>query len=128
MRAVLACVLVTLTASPAWAIKPFADAFGSNYVQPGSPLDEKVKTVKCNLCHGQNAAGMDDKKVRNDFGKAVAKHLKKADFTGNPPKLDPKTEAGQKALAEGLEKAVAEKSSSGKAFDELIKAGELPAK
>jgi len=47
------------------------------YVKDGTPLAE----AKCNGCHGKNAQGKDDKKVRNEFGKAVAKYLKKGDFT-----------------------------------------------
>src|SRR4051794_7674292 len=119
---------LALVANPAFAIKPFSDGFNDLYVKPGSPLKPKVDEVKCNLCHGKDADGKDSKKVRNEFGKAVARHLKKDDFVGAAKRLDPMSPEGKKAIAEGLEKAAAEKSSSGKSFADLIKAGELPAK
>ena len=120
----LACLVLVLSAAPAWAIPPFSDAFKKAYVKPGEPLDAKVMEVKCNVCHMGK-----EKKDKNEYGKAVGKFLKKADFTGEAKKYDDvKGEAAQKALAEGLKSAEAEKSSSGKPFGELIKAGELPAK
>jgi len=125
----LVCLaLISLVAAPAWAVPAFNEAFKAMYVKPGSPLADKVAEAKCNVCHGKNAEGKDDKKVRNEYGKAVAKYLKKADFTGDDKKYDPKSDEGMKALNAGLEKAGAEKSSSGKTFAELLKAGELPAK
>jgi len=128
------CVLVAgavLAASvvPAWAIPPFNDAFKKMYVKEGSPLADKVGEAKCNVCHGKNAEGKDDKKVKNEYGKAVGKYLKKADYTGDDKKYpDVKADDAQKALAEGLASAGKEKSSTGKTFDEIIKSGELPAK
>ena len=66
------------------------------------------------------------KKMRNEFGVAVSKHLKK-DGVGPGKPIDPSTAAGQKAIAEGLAKALAEKRADGKSFGEVIKEGELPA-
>jgi hypothetical protein len=120
----LACLVLVLSAAPAWAIPPFNDAFKKAYVKPGSPLEAKVMEVKCNVCHMGK-----EKKDKNEYGKAVSKFLKKADFTGDAKKYDNvKGDDAQKALAEGLKSAEAEKSSSGKTFGELLKAGELPAK
>jgi hypothetical protein len=120
----LACLVLVLSAAPAWAIVPFSDAFKKAYVKPGSPLEAKVMEVKCNVCHMGK-----EKKDRNEYGKAVSKFLKKADFSGETKKYDNvKGDDAQKALAEGLKSAEAEKSSSGKTFGELLKAGELPAK
>ena len=120
----LVCLMLALSAAPAWAIPPFNDAFKKAYVKAGSPLDAKVMEVKCNVCHMGK-----EKKDKNEYGKAVGKFLKKADFTGDAKKYpDVKGDDAQKALAEGLKNAEAEKSSSGKTFGELIKAGELPAK
>ena len=116
--------LTILASGPpsARAIIPFNQAFKDLYVQPNTPFAKQVEDAKCNLCHdGKN------RKNRNDYGKAVQLYLKKADFVGAAAKFNPKTEAGKKALADGLEKAGAEKSSDGKKFDALIKAGELPA-
>lgn len=119
----LACLVLVLSAAPAWAIPPFSDAFKKAYVKPGEPLEAKVAEAKCNVCHVGK-----EKKDKNEYGKTVGKFLKKADFTGDAKKFDPKSDEGAKALQEGLDKAAAEKSSSGKTFGELIKAGELPAK
>lgn len=120
----LACLaLLGMTAAPAWAVPAFNEAFKKAYVKDGSPLAEKVAEVKCNVCHVGK-----DKKEKNEYGMAVAKYLKKGDFAGDSKKYDPKSDEGQKALADGLQKAAAEKSSSGKSFGELLQAGELPAK
>jgi hypothetical protein len=113
--------LVGTSAESAWAIPPFDLAFKKEYVAAGSPLAEKVAEVKCNVCHKGTM-----KKDRNEFGMAVSKYLKKADFAGDDKKFDPKSPEGAAKLKEGLEKATAEKSSSGKTFGELLKAGELP--
>jgi hypothetical protein len=118
----LVCLaLVALVAAPAWAIPPFNDAFKKAYVKDGTPLADKVAAEKCNVCHMGK-----EKKDKNEFGKVVGKYLKKADFTGDNKKYDPKSDEGQKAMAEGLEKALAEKSAGGKTYGELIKEGELP--
>lgn len=117
----LACLSVAWVAVPVFAIKPFNDAFIKEYVKEGTPLADKVAAAKCNLCHEGKG-----KKMRNEFGKAVSKHLKKTDF-GAGKKFDPKTEAVHKAIVDGLNKALAEKSADGKPFGDRVKAGELPA-
>ena len=119
----LVCLLALLAigASPALAVPAFNEAFKKAYLKDGTPLTEKVAEVKCNVCHKGK-----EKKEKNEFGVAVGKYLKKGDFAGETKKWDPKSEEGQKVLAEGLEKALQEKSSSGKTFGELIKANELP--
>ena len=120
----LVCLMFVCSAGPAWAIPPFSEAFKKAYVKPGEPLEAKVAEVKCNVCHMGK-----EKKDKNEYGKAVGKFLKKADFTGDAKKFENvKDEPAQKAMAEGLKSAEAEKSSGGKTFGELIKAGELPAK
>jgi hypothetical protein len=120
----LAGLVLVVSAAPALAIPPFNDAFKKIYVKAGEPLEAKVMEVKCNVCHVGK-----EKKDKNDYGKTVAKYLKKVDFTGEAKKFDDiKGDAAQKALAEGLAKAGAEKSASGKTYDELLKSGELPAK
>lgn len=123
LSVLLACLVLVFSAAPAWAIPPFNEAFKKEYVKPGTPLADKVMEVKCNVCHMGK-----EKKEKNEYGKAVGKYLKKADFTGDAKKFDPKSEEGLKALADGLKSAEAEKSSGGKSYGDLIKAGELPAK
>lgn len=119
----LACLMFVLAAVPAWAVPAFNEAFKKAYVKEGMPLEAKVAEVKCNVCHMGK-----EKKMKNEFGNAVGKYLKKADFTGEEKKYEPKSPEADKALADGLEKAAAEKSSNGKTFGELLKSGELPAK
>ena len=78
-----------------------------------------VKEQKCNACHDPK-----DKKKRNDFGKAINKHITKDDFDNlksDMPKLAKKIEDAIKA-------SLKEKSPSGKTFGELIEAGEVPVK
>lgn len=109
-------------ATPAWAIKPFSDAFVEKYVKEGSPLAAKVAEAKCNVCHMGK-----DKKPRNEYGKALEKLMKKGDYTGDNKKFDLKTPEGKAEIDKQFAAAEAEKSASGKTFGELIKAGELPA-
>jgi len=112
-----------VTAGSAWAIPPFNDAFKKMYGKEGE-LPEHLATAKCAICHAGKGGG----KARNEYGKVVGKYLKKADFSKDGGKFDAKSESGRKAMAEGLENAAAEKSSSGESFGERIKAGELPAR
>jgi hypothetical protein len=116
----LAALTVVLTASTVWAVKPFNDGFIREYVKKDTPFAAKVEAAKCNLCH----VGV-MKKMRNEFGMAVSKHLKKDDF-GPGKKFDPAADAGKKAIAAGLAKALIEKRADGKSFGDVIKAGELP--
>ena len=69
--------------------------------------------MKCAACHN----GGDDKKKRNDYGKALAAALGEKDVK-DPEKI--------KAA---LDRAVKEKSGTdGKTFGDLIKEGKLPGK
>jgi hypothetical protein len=115
-------LIVVLIAAPAWGVKPFNDGFIKEYTQKDTPFAAKVEAAKCNLCHIDGKP----KKMRNEFGMAVSKFLKKDDF-GEGKKFDPKAEAGQKAIAAGLAKALEEKRADGKSFGDVIKAGKLPA-
>lgn len=118
----LGLAAMAMLAAPAEAIPPFNESFKKMYVKEGEPLAEKVALEKCNVCHFGK-----EKKDKNDYGKAVGKFLKKADFTGDAKKFDKPTDPeAQKALSEGLEKAGAEKGPGGKTYAEILKSGELP--
>lgn len=108
MKCLLALALSFGCVASAQAIPPFRKAFTDLYAKPGTPLEAKVKEAKCNVCHIGMAA-----KVRNDFGKAVGLHLKKTDRI-------------PKAIADGLAKALEERSPSGKTFKEIMEGGSLP--
>ncbi len=73
-------------------------------------LEAAAKEAKCNVCHMG-----DDKKMRNDYGAAMGKHL---------PGKNCKDEA---AITAALTKAEDDKNSSGKTYGEIIKSGKLPA-
>jgi hypothetical protein len=86
---------------------------------------------KCDACHKPGV----DKKTKghalNDYGQAVAKNFKHRDFNKADKlgKDNPEEAAkAKKLLAEALEKTDAEKNADGKAFGDLIKAGQLPGK
>ena len=115
-------VLLLVAGSAGWAIQPFYDAFKEKYGQPGTPLEKPIQATKCNICHIDKKP----KKERNDYGQAVGKHLKKADFAGEKKKFDPKTPAGKQALDDGLNAAGEEKAPDGRKFAEIIKGGALP--
>lgn len=66
--------------------------------------------LTCAVCHPEK-----DKKIRNNYGKAVG------------GKLEKKNETDEEKIKEALTKAEAEKSATeGKTYGDLIKAGELP--
>ena len=69
-----------------------------------------VKEKKCGVCHGKG--GM-DKKVVNDYGKALAEAI------------GAKNCKDEAKIKEGLSKA-GEKKEGEKTYDEILKAGELP--
>lgn len=122
--ALMCLVVVGMGVANAWAVPAFDAAFKKMYCEGNSNAKfvEAVGAAKCDVCHNGK-----DKKVRNEYGQAVGKFLKKGDFGGDSKKYDPKSEEGMKVLAEGLKKAEGEKAASGKTFGEIIKAGELPA-
>jgi len=79
---------------------------------------EKSKAMdKCTICHDAK-----DKKIRNEYGKAISKHFPGDDFK----KIMADKDAVLKRFKEAVEKVASEKHSSGKTFGEVIKAGKLP--
>jgi hypothetical protein len=101
------------------ALPPFNKEWMAKYKDGNAngKFVEAVDTAKCNVCH----EGM-SKKMKNEYGKAVGKYLTKAKY--NEIKED--ESAAKKYILEGLQKAEAEKCSSGKTYGEMFKAGELP--
>jgi hypothetical protein len=122
MKKVCVCLVLSLiggafTMQNASALPPFNKEWVAKY-NPGDKYAAYTE-AKCNVCH----AG-ESKKMKNEYGKAVGKYLTKAKY--NEIKEDPA--AAQKYILEGLAKAESDKSSSGKTYGELLKAGELPGK
>lgn len=73
--------MIGFTATPAVAVKEFKDAFRARYVKPDSRVANDValanafSKASCGVCH----AGNEDKKIRNAYGKQLAKLLSKED-------------------------------------------------
>jgi hypothetical protein len=124
MKKVCVCLVVAFVATcwflpSASALPPFNKEWMAKYKESNKnpKFVEAVDTAKCNVCH----AG-ESKKVKNEYGKAVAKYLTKAKY--NEIKED--ETAAKKYIIEGLEKAEAEKAAGGKSYGELLKSGQLP--
>jgi len=118
-------LVLGLSLNHAGAIDAFKKEFEKTYVKKDSsePADrafaEVVKDAKCLVCHGKNAAGKDDKKVRNAYGKALDKLLDKKADAKNPEKI-------QEALEKVAKEKVDDKKPDSPTFGDLIKAGKLP--
>jgi len=98
----VAAVLLAPSASRVEARPPYKKAFEKKY--------PKVKKVDCNVCH----VG-EDKKERNDYGKAVAEALGEKKVTD------------QKKIEKALGTAEKSKDSDDKPFGDKLKKGEKPA-
>jgi hypothetical protein len=107
--------------SPALAIQEFKKQFDAKYVEGNEKLAAAVAVAKCNVCHDYKSKS---KKDRNEYGMALSKFLKKENF-----KMDRIKEEPDKVKAEiwdAFKKVEDQKSTTGKSFGDLIKAGELP--
>ena len=78
-----------------------------DYYKDNAGLGAAAKEAKCNVCHDPK-----DKKVRNEYGKAVNKNLTKTDFD----MLKDNADGLKKKVGEALKAAEADKHSSGKTF------------
>lgn len=118
-------LVLGLSLNHAGAIDAFKKEFDKKYVKKDSndPADkafaDAVKDAKCLVCHGKNAAGKDDKKVRNAYGKALKKLLNKKTDAKDPEKI-------QKALEKVAGEKVDESKPDSPTFGDRIKAGKLP--
>lgn len=110
---------VFLISRDSQARPPYPAMFMDEYMAtPG--VVAAAKGAKCNVCHD---AASKTKKDRNEYGKALNKHLTAGDFNalkGAKPVL-----AGKVSAA--LKSAEQEKNSTGEKFGDIIKAGKLPA-
>jgi hypothetical protein len=119
MKKVCASLLLVLIAIgwnvPASALPPFNVEWKAKYNT--GEKNAKFVEAKCNVCHeGTN------KKMKNEYGKAVGKYLTKAKYM----EIKEDEAAAKKYIIEGLQKAEAEKNAAGKPYGELLKAGNLP--
>ena len=97
----VSAVTFIATAEKAQAIPAFAKAFTERYVSTSKNADfvATVKEKKCNLCHFGTS-----KKNKNDFGKAVAKHFKKTNYSST--RVREEAAAVKKEFDDGLKKVL----------------------
>ena len=84
-----AAFVLGLSLNTAHAIAPFKKEFDEKYVKNSTDqaFVAAAKKANCLICHGKNAEGKEDKKVRNAYGKALAKLLNKKDDAKNVEKI-----------------------------------------
>jgi hypothetical protein len=103
--------------------RPAYPAMIAEHYKDNKAIVEKSMSMKekCFLCHDSASTKKQD---RNEYGKALAKHMTKDEFMKlNKP--DDKAKLAAK-LGEMLKATEADKHSSGKTFGEVIKEGKLP--
>lgn len=115
----VACIGLGFTRA-ASAFPQFFNEFKAKYVNENGSADDKAfadlvnNKVKCGVCHGKDAQGKENKKIRNEYGKALSKLINKDD------KKD------KAKIQKALESVSGEKSPSGKTFGERLKEHKLP--
>jgi hypothetical protein len=97
---VCGAVALCLSLNSAYAVKPFLDEFVKKY-----PDVKGAAEKKCAVCHEGT-----DKKVRNDYGKALNAHIKKGDAKDTAK------------INDAFDKVAKENSK----FGDNLKAGKLP--
>ena len=113
--------LIGFSASTAKAVKEFKDAFQAKYIKTDSPKPNDIALAHafdqagCAVCH----AGGNNKRIRNDYGKQLAKLVSKEDKRDKA-----KIEAALDAVAK-LKSKPADPTSP--TFGEKIASGKLPA-
>jgi hypothetical protein len=118
---VAAAFVAGSTIHTAHAIPPFNKEFDSLYVKDSKNEEfvASVKKAKCLVCHGKDAEGKEQKKIRNEYGKAVGKLVTKKD------------KDDVEKIKAALETVAKEKSNpedpNSPTFGELISKGKLPA-
>ena len=114
-------VVSTFAIQHAIAIPAFKKAFDKRVtsVSKNAGLVAAAKEAKCNVCHFGKS-----KKMKNDFGKALATLLKKANYKSTRIQAEP-----EKVKAEfdaAFKKVWAMKNPKGVVYGTFIKDGKLP--
>ncbi len=103
------------------AFPQFFNEFKAKYVNENGSADDKAfadmvnNKVKCGVCHGKDAQGKENKKIRNEYGKALSKLINKNDKKDKPK------------IQKALDTVAGEKSPSGDTYGDRLKAHKLPA-
>jgi hypothetical protein len=105
---------VMAAADVAKAVPPFKAEWDKLYMGEGSAMNKALGgKSNCNVCH----VGAKDKKLRNDYGKAISELIKKD--VKDPEKI-------KAALEEVAAKHSVADDDKSPTFGELIEKGELP--
>lgn len=126
--ALLMAVLITASISvptEVQAIPAFAKAFDARVTKTSKSEDFKAAAAiaKCNICHFATVESK-SKKQKNDFGKELAKHLSKKNYSGT--RVREEKDAVSKEFDAAFTKAMAAKNPKGKTYQSRVDAGELP--
>ena len=112
--------LIGFSASSALAVKEFKDAFQAKYIKPGSSetndvaLARAFERASCSVCH----AGGNNKRIRNDYGKQLAKLVRKED-KANKAKIEAALDTVAKLKCQPADPA-------SPTFGDKIASGKLP--
>jgi hypothetical protein len=112
--------LIGFSASSALAVKEFKDAFQAKYIKPGSSetndvaLAQAFERANCSVCH----AGGNNKRIRNDYGKQLAKLVRKED-KANKAKIEAALDTVAKLKCQPADPA-------SPTFGDKIASGKLP--
>ncbi|MBT4694716.1 MAG: hypothetical protein HOB73_15375 [Planctomycetaceae bacterium] len=130
MKNLALLLLITFTAlfattSEVQAIPAFAKAFKARVTDKAKNADfvAAATAAKCNLCHFATPESK-SKKQKNDFGKELAKHLSKKNYTST--RIREEAAAVSKEFDAAFAKVMAAKNPKGKTYQSRVDAGELP--
>jgi hypothetical protein len=113
------------TTTDVQAIPAFAKAFDARVTKTSKSEEFKAAAAlaKCNICHFATVESK-SKKQKNDFGKEVAKHLAKKNYSGT--RVREEADAVNAEFDAAFKKAMAAKNPKGKTYQSRVDAGELP--
>ena len=118
---VVSFVFVSVAAAPVlFALPPVDREWKERYIEKDPPpaFKGQAEIAKCNVCHD----GAAKKAPKNEYGKAVGKHLNKQGVNN----LKGMPDALRKYIQDALEKAENEKNEKGEKFGDIMKNGKLP--
>lgn len=102
------------------ALPPFLRGVEMRYNAPlGAEFAAKVASEKCDICHTGNS-----KRFKNEYGKELAKFLKKENFGNNRMQTVP--QAAYAEIIEALKKVEKIKGPDGRTYEERLSEGLLP--
>ena len=107
------------------AVPAFAKAFKARVIDKSKNADfvAAATAAKCNVCHFATPESK-SKKQKNDFGKELAKHLSKKNYTST--RIREEAAAVNKEFDAAFAKVMAAKNPSGKTYQSRVDAGKLP--